>query len=105
MSVYKANDQNLQMVIDRQGLVLVSFWAPWCSSCRNLGPVLEEVSNELADTVMVAKVHIEDNPVSRGYFAIKNVPTMLLFRDGYLINTFRGYKPKASLIQLIHGVL
>lgn len=105
MTVYQADDQNIQMAINRRGLVLIVFWAPWCSSCRKLTPVIEEISNGLASTAIIAKVHVEHNPTSVQTYGIKNIPTMLLFKDGALVKTFYGYKPKEKLLQLIYGVL
>lgn len=101
MTVYQADDHNLHLFINRPGKVLITFWAPWCSSCRKLGPVLEELSYDLDDRIIVAKVHVDDNPVSRDYYGITSIPALLIFKDGYVVKTLYGYKPKEKLMQLI----
>lgn len=69
-------------VIDAPGAVLVDFWADWCAPCRMIAPALEEISSELAGTLTVAKVNVDDNPEAAARYGIKSIPALVLFKDG-----------------------
>lgn len=85
--------------------VVVDFWAPWCGPCRMIGPIIEELSGEYAGRVVFAKVNTDENPTVPTQFDIMSIPSLLLFKDGELVDRAVGMRPKAALKQWIDNVL
>lgn len=92
-------------VIDSDVPVLVDFWASWCSPCKMIAPVVEELAGEYEGRVKVAKVDIDANPVTPGQFGVMSIPTLLLFRGGKPERRIIGYQPKAKLKGELDAVL
>jgi thioredoxin 1 len=92
-----------QDVLEAPGPVLVDFWAEWCGPCKAVGPVLDELAKDYAGKLTVAKVNIDDNPVTPNEYAVRGIPTMLLFRDGKLLDAKVGAMPKSALKDWIAG--
>ncbi len=85
--------------------VLVDFWAEWCGPCKQIGPALEEISDELAGKVTIAKLNIDDNPEAPGKYGVRGIPTMILFKDGVAAATKVGAAPKSALKGWLEGEL
>jgi thioredoxin 1 len=79
--------------------VLVDFWAEWCGPCRQLGPILDQVSQEMGDKVTVAKVNIDENPEAPTRYGVRGIPTMILFKNGQAVATKVGSMPKSQIVE------
>lgn len=84
-------------VLDSDTPVLVDFWAEWCTPCKMIGPALEEISDELAGKVVIAKLNIDDHPDAPGKYGVRGIPTMILFKNGEISDTKVGAAPKSAL--------
>lgn len=86
-----------QEVLKANVPVLVDFWASWCGPCRMVGPVIEELSNDYQGRVKITKLDVDANPAKSGQFGIRSIPTMLIFKNGQIIDTLIGAMPKAAI--------
>ena len=77
--------------------VVVDFWAEWCGPCKQIGPALEELSNEYGDRVKIVKVNVDENPNSPAQLGVRGIPALFLFKDGEIVSNRAGAAPKAAL--------
>ncbi|MBS1334076.1 MAG: thioredoxin [Clostridiales bacterium] len=81
--------------------VLLDFWAPWCGPCRMLAPELKALADEYAGRVVVGKVNVDEEPELAAAFRVASIPTVVVIRDGKVVRTSVGYKPKEALAALL----
>jgi thioredoxin 1 len=92
------SDQSFETdVLKAQGPVLVDFWAEWCGPCKAIAPALEEIAKSYEGKLTVAKVNIDENPVTPNRFAVRGIPTLMLFKGGQAIATKVGADSKSNL--------
>ena len=102
MATVKVTDQSFDAdVIKSTEPVVVDFWAEWCGPCRMIGPALEEISNEMAGKVKVAKVNIDENPGIAAQLGIRSIPTLFIFKNGQKVDQKVGAAPKGDLTRWI----
>jgi len=100
--ILQVGDQDFEeKVLKNEKPVLVDFWAPWCGPCRMIAPVLEEIAEEMADEIVVAKVNVDDHPATPGRYGIRGIPTLMLFKDGEVQGTKVGAISKQKLVEFI----
>jgi thioredoxin 1 len=99
-------DSNFQEeVLSSSGPVLVDFWAEWCGPCKAIGPTIEELATEYADKAKIGKVDIDSNRDTAMQYNIQSIPSILIFKDGQVIETFVGMKSKEDLAAAIDAAM
>ena len=104
MSVIELKQSNFDETISSNDIVIIDFWAPWCGPCRMLTPTIEELSQEYAGKVKVGKLNTDDNQKIAAGFAVTSIPTVILFKDGEIVDKVVGAPPKAHFDTMLSAV-
>ncbi|HMQ61749.1 MAG TPA: thioredoxin [Flavilitoribacter sp.] len=103
---FEFTDNNFQnSAIDHGGVTVVDFWAEWCGPCRAISPIIEELSKEYDGKAMIGKVNVDDNPEISYKYGIRNIPTILILKDGEVVERHIGYATKQILADKIQAHL
>jgi len=101
MATIESTDKNFDTLLKDNKILVVDFWASWCAPCKQIAPILEEISNEMNNEVVIAKHNIDDHPNQASKYGIKGIPTMLIFNNGELKNTHVGASSKSVITSFI----
>jgi thioredoxin 1 len=103
MGTTKISDDSFEADVLKSGKpVLVDFWAEWCGPCKQIGPALEEIAAEMGERVTVAKLNIDDNPMTPGRYGVRGIPTLMVFKDGKVAATKVGAVPKSKIVEWLN---
>jgi thioredoxin 1 len=101
MAIVNVTDQTFASETS-EGVVLADFWAPWCGPCKMIAPVLEELDSEMGDKVKIAKLDVDENQETAGKYSVMSIPTLLVFKDGEVVDQVVGFQPKEALAELLN---
>ena len=102
----EVNDSNFEeVVLKSEKLVIIDFWAEWCGPCRMVDPIIKEISEEYAGRVLAVKVDVDSNPGISSKLGIRNIPTVMFFKDGEMVDKQVGAVPKSYFISKLEPLL
>ncbi len=102
MSVIKITKENFEEVVKNSNVpVLIDFWAPWCGPCRMVSPIVDEVAEEVTDK-KVGKINVDDEPELASAFGVMSIPTLVVIKDGKIVNKAVGVRPKQAIIDMMN---
>ena len=97
------NDNNFdEEILKSERPVLVDFWAPWCGPCKTIGPIIEDLAEEYRGRAKVTKLNVDDNPNKAAAYGIKSIPTIIIFKDGKVLDTIVGMVSKDRLKEFLN---
>ncbi len=103
MATVKVTDESFEAeVLKSDKPVLVDFWAEWCGPCKQIAPALDQISEEFAGEVTVAKVNIEESPSTPTRYGVRGIPTLMLFKDGQMASMKVGAMPKQKILEWLN---
>ena len=100
-AVRQLTDSDFETTVNAGKPVFVDFWAPWCGPCRIVGPIVEELAPTYEGKAVIAKMNVDDNPMVAQRFGVTSIPTLMMFKDGKLVDRMVGAAPKDRLQQFI----
>lgn len=104
-NVIMVDDNSFDSVITNSTVpVLVDFWAEWCGPCRMLGPIIEQVSEEIGEKAKICKLNVDESPAIAHRYGIMSIPTLLIFKGGKIVDKMVGVTPKQNIISKLNAV-
>ncbi|MBQ7923308.1 MAG: thioredoxin [Clostridia bacterium] len=100
MSVLNLNKNNFKETVNTEKTVLIDFWAPWCGPCRMVSPIVDEIAEENPD-IVVGKVNVDDEGELAQEFGVMSIPTLIVMKNGKIVNQSVGAKPKAQILAMV----
>lgn len=97
------NENFEKEVMSSKKPILVDFWASWCGTCQMIAPIVEEISNELSERIEVGKLNVDEQPEIAIKYDVMSIPTLILFKDGKVVNTIIGYHSKDEILDFINS--
>lgn len=98
-------DSNFEQALRRYPLLVVDFFAPWCRPCRVFAPIIEQIASEMAGKAVFGKLDVDENPKITNLFEVQSIPTVIMFKNGELVDGFRGVAPKAEIKSMITNIM
>jgi thioredoxin len=98
-------ERNFSEIVAATPLLVVDFWAPWCGPCRAVAPVLEDIARAEVGRLVVAKVNVDEEPTLAQRYGVQAIPTLLVFKDGRIVDTMVGAPPKAELTRRVAALV
>ncbi|MBT6809265.1 MAG: thioredoxin [Flavobacteriales bacterium] len=90
-------------VLDSDKVVLVDFWATWCGPCRMIAPIVEELHTELEGKAVIGKVNVDENSEASANYGVRNIPTLLVFKNGEVVDKLVGAVPKSQILEKLEA--
>ena len=100
MSAIRLNKDNFDKVRKNEGISLIDFYADWCGPCRMVLPLIDEIASERED-ILVAKINVDENPELAREFDVISIPTLIVMKDGKILNRASGAKPKEKILEMV----
>lgn len=105
-NIINVSDSNFDSVILKSDMpALVDFWASWCAPCKAIAPIVDEMAAQYNGKIRVAKMNVDDNPATPGKYGVRGIPTLILFKDGKIVDQLVGAVPKSQIKELIDKAL
>jgi thioredoxin 1 len=105
-NLFMVTDANFQQeVLEASQPTFVDFWASWCGPCKMVGPIFEELSKEYSGKIKFAKVNVDENPKTPANYGIRGIPTLILFKEGKVVDQLVGAVPKSQMEDIVKKVL
>jgi len=106
MSDLVLTDKNFsEEVFKSQKPVLVDFWAEWCMPCQMITPIIQEIADEFGEKIKIGKLNVDENPLISTTFSVDAIPTLILFKNGKIVQKFIGVQPKEVITEIINSVI
>ncbi len=103
--VLEVNDNNLNSVLTDSEITVLDFWAEWCSPCRMLSPIIDEVSEQIDSNINIGKVNVDINPDAAAKYGIRSIPTVIFLKNGEVVDKFVGLQNKDQILERINKLI